>query len=72
VGTTRTNMELDDEMIGRAMALYGTRSKRETVDLALRRLVGEALSREEALALEGTGWEGDLDALRHDLPADDS
>ncbi|MDP8928507.1 MAG: type II toxin-antitoxin system VapB family antitoxin [Actinomycetota bacterium] len=68
MGTTRTNIELDDEMIERAMALYGTRSKKETVDLALRRLVGAALTTEEALALEGAGWDGDLDALRDDLP----
>ncbi len=70
MGSTRTNIELDDEMIERAMALYGTRSKKETVDLALRRLVGAALTTEEALALEGAGWDGDLDALRDDLPLD--
>ncbi len=60
--------KLDDEMVERAMALYGTRSKKETVDLALRRLVGAALSTEEALALEGTGWDAEFDALRDDLP----
>ncbi len=68
VGMTRTNIELDDEIIERAMALYGTRTKKETVDLALRRLVGTALNSEEALALEGGGWDGDLDVLRDDLP----
>lgn len=46
------------------MELYGTRTMRETVDLALRRLVGERMTSAEALALEGTGWEGDLDAQR--------
>ena len=30
------------------------------MDLALRRLVGEPIGREEALAMEGTGWAGDL------------
>lgn len=70
MGTTRTNIELDDDMIARAMSLYGTRSKKETVDLALRRLVGEALSRDEALALEGTGWDGDLDEMRNAPPDD--
>lgn len=67
---TRTNIELDDQMIKRAMQLYGTRSKRETVDLALRRLIGEPLDTEEALALEGSGWEGDLEALRDDAPTE--
>lgn len=67
---TRTNIELDDEMIDRAMELYGTRTKKETVDLALRRLVGAALTTEDALELEGSGWDGDLDKMRNDLPAE--
>lgn len=64
----RTNIDLDDEMVERAMRLYGTRSKRETVDLALRRLVGARLSTDEALALEGAGWDGDVNAMRNDRP----
>lgn len=63
---SRTNIDLDDDAIERAMRLYGTRTKKETVDLALRRLVGVALDREEALALEGSGWAGDLDEMRGD------
>jgi Arc/MetJ family transcription regulator len=61
---TRTNIEIDDVLIDRAMRLYRLRSKREAVDLALRRLVGEPMSREEALATEGTGWAGDLAEVR--------
>lgn len=68
--TTRTNIELDDEIVERAMRLYGTRTKKETVDLALRRLVGAELTREEALALERSGWDGDLDEFRRDMPPD--
>ncbi|HEX6229483.1 MAG TPA: type II toxin-antitoxin system VapB family antitoxin [Solirubrobacterales bacterium] len=60
----RTNIEIDDALVSRAMRLYRLRSKREAVDLALRRLVGEPMSREEALAMEGSGWAGDLDELR--------
>jgi Arc/MetJ family transcription regulator len=67
---TRTNIELDDDIVDAAMRLYGTRSKKETVDLALRRLVGSRLGAEEALALEGSGWEGDLDQMRDDTPPD--
>ena len=67
---TRTNIELDDDIVEAAMRLYGTRSKKETVDLALRRLVGARLGVEEALALEGSGWEGDLDQMRADAPPD--
>ena len=60
----RTNIEIDDVLIERAMRIYRLRSKREVVDLALRRLVGEPLSLDEARAMEGSGWEGDLDELR--------
>lgn len=61
---TRTNIEIDDVLIDRAMRLYRLRSKREAVDLALRKLVGEPMSREEMLAAEGSGWSGDLAEIR--------
>ncbi|MGH8994550.1 MAG: type II toxin-antitoxin system VapB family antitoxin [Acidimicrobiales bacterium] len=61
---TRTNIEIDDDLVTEAMRRYGLSSKRSVVDLALRRLVGEAMTREEALAMEGAGWEGDLEELR--------
>ncbi len=61
---TRTNIDIDDELVGRAMSLYRLRSKKDAVDLALRRLVGEPMSRAEALAAEGSGWAGDLTELR--------
>jgi Arc/MetJ family transcription regulator len=46
------------------MRLYRLRSKREAVDLALRRLVGGPMNRNDALAMEGTGWTGDLAEIR--------
>ncbi len=64
VGMGRTNLEIDDELVGRAMRLYRLRSKREAVDFALRRLVGEPMDRMEALAMEGSGWAGDLAEIR--------
>jgi Arc/MetJ family transcription regulator len=68
---TRTNIEIDDVLVGRAMRLYRLRSKREAVDLALRKLVGEPMGREEALATEGSGWAGDLGEIRsrEEIPA---
>ena len=60
----RTNIVIDDELIERAMERYGFRTKRETVDYALRRLVRKPLTTEEFLALEGSGWSGDLDAIK--------
>jgi Arc/MetJ family transcription regulator len=61
---TRTNIEIDDELVERVMRRYRLPSKRAAVDLALRRLVGEPMSRDEALATEGSGWSGDLGLLR--------
>ncbi len=62
----RTNIEIDDDLIAEAMRRYGLATKREAVDFALRRLVGPVMTREEMLAMEGSGWEGDLDQLRGD------
>jgi Arc/MetJ family transcription regulator len=59
----RTNVVIDDELIERAMLLYNLRTKREAIDLALRRLVGE-YKQIDILELEGMGWEGDLDEMR--------
>lgn len=64
VYVTRTNIDIDDELVGRAMRVYRLRSKREAVDLALRRLVSEPMNDDEALAMEGAGWAGDLDEMR--------
>ena len=60
----RTNVDLDEELVAEAMRRYGLSTKRAAVDLALRRLVGDAMTRDEALGMEGTGWDADLDDLR--------
>jgi Arc/MetJ family transcription regulator len=54
---SRTNIEIDDELVAAVQRLYRLDSKRSAVDLALRRLVGEALTADEALALQGTGFD---------------
>jgi Arc/MetJ family transcription regulator len=61
---SRTNIDIDDELVERVMRRYRLPSKRAAVELALRRLAGEPMSRDEALAMEGAGWSGDLDELR--------
>jgi Arc/MetJ family transcription regulator len=61
---SRTNIELDDELDAEAMRRYGLSTKRAAVDLALRRLVGERMSGDEVLAMEGSGWDADLADLR--------
>lgn len=42
-------------------------SKREAVDLALRELLGGVMTKEEALAMEGFGWNGDLNQIRGEM-----
>ncbi len=60
----RTNIEIDDALIGRVMAYYRFSTKREAVDYALRRLDLEPMTRAEIRAMEGSGWDGDLDEMR--------
>lgn len=69
---SRTHIEIDDELITRVMRRHEFRSKREAVDQALRSLDVAPLSREGILALEGTGWEGELEALRRNAPSVDA
>ena len=66
----RTNIDIDDRLIGAVMQRYGLRTKREAVDLALRRLVGEPPATAEILRLEGSGWQADLDEIRAGRVAD--
>jgi Arc/MetJ family transcription regulator len=64
----RTNIDIDQDLVAEAMRRFGLRTKREAVDLALRRLVGPRLSPEFLESLEGMGWEGDLDEMRSSDP----
>ena len=67
----RTNIDIDDRLVSAVMQRYGLRTKREAVDLALRRLVGEAPATEEILQLEGSGWQADLGEIRAARAVDD-
>lgn len=60
----RTNVDVDEKLVVRVMERYGLRSKRAAIDLALRRLDLEPMSRDEVLAMRGSGWDGDLDEFR--------
>lgn len=50
---TRTNIEVEDTYVDIIMERYGVRTKTEAVDLALRHLVGQPMTRQEALAMRG-------------------
>jgi Arc/MetJ family transcription regulator len=60
----RTNIVIDDDLMKRAMRASGARTKRQTVEAALRLLV--RLKAEEGMReLRGKLlWEGDLKAMR--------
>jgi Arc/MetJ family transcription regulator len=60
----RTNVVIDEQLVQTVMRRYGLSSKRAAVDLALRRLVGDADPYELAKGLRGRGWDGDLAAMR--------
>ena len=59
---TRTNIEIEDDYVQRIMDRYGIRTKTEVVDLALRTLAGQPMTREEALAMRGARMLGDVPA----------
>ena len=60
----RTNIDIDDDACTEIMRRFGLRTKREAVNLALRTLANEPMSLEEARAMRGSGWEGDLGEMR--------
>ena len=49
----RTNIEIEDTYVQVVMDRYGLRTKTEAVELALRHLAGQPMTREEALAMRG-------------------
>jgi Arc/MetJ family transcription regulator len=62
----RTNIEIDDDLILRAMKITGASTKKGAVEAALR-LAVQLHRQENALKqIWGIGWEGDLDAMRED------
>lgn len=60
----RTNVDIDEKACAEIMRRYQLATKREAINFALRTVAAERASVEEALALEGSGWEGDLDEMR--------
>jgi len=61
----RTNIELDDALVKEAFRLTGARTKREVVDIALRRLVEKGGLYRAVRRLRGrVAWRGNVDAWR--------
>lgn len=49
----RTNIEIESTYLQAVMDRYGLHTKTEAVELALRHLAGQPMTREEALAMRG-------------------
>jgi Arc/MetJ family transcription regulator len=58
----RTNIEIEDTYVEAIMDRFGIRTKTEAVDLALRHLAGQPMTRAEALAMRGARAIGDVPA----------
>ena len=60
----RTNIDIDDDLLDKAMRYAGTKTKKATVEEALRMLIRRH-EQKRVLELYGTvEWEGDLDEMR--------
>lgn len=56
----RTNIELEDDYLRVIMDRYGIHTKTEAVELALRHLAGQPMTREQALAMRGSRALGEV------------
>lgn len=61
---TRTNIDIDESACRVVMERYHLPTKRAAVNLALRALAAEPLDVAAARDLRGSGWDGDLEAMR--------
>jgi Arc/MetJ family transcription regulator len=53
MGKQRTNIEIEESYVQTIMDRFGVRTKTEAVDLALKHLAGQPMTRTEALAMRG-------------------
>ena len=60
----RTNIDIDDELLARAMATTGLTTKRATVEEGLRLLVRVSKQAKALADIKGLGWQGNLDQMR--------
>ncbi len=70
--TRRVRLEVDvkEELLDAVRERYHLTSQRATVEFALRRAAVRPMSKEEALGMEGVGWDGDLEAMRSGDPGE--
>jgi Arc/MetJ family transcription regulator len=61
-----TNIDIDDDLIAKAMVATGLTTTKATVEEALRRLVRHQDRRNAVADMAGLGWEGDLATMRNE------
>lgn len=61
---SRTNIDIDDDACQTVMDRFHLQTKRDAVNYALRLVAAEVLELDDARALRGSGWEGDLAEMR--------
>jgi Arc/MetJ family transcription regulator len=61
---SRTNIEIDEELVRSVMAMYHLPTKRAAVDFALRQVAVRPMSVDQMRTMRGYGWYGDLEELR--------
>jgi Arc/MetJ family transcription regulator len=66
--TVRTNIHIDNTRLEEAMRATGQTTKRATVEEALRRVVTTDRRTQAIADIAGTGWDGDLEAMRTGRP----
>ena len=57
-------IDIDEDAVKRVMERYGFTTMKEAMNYALNRLAPRRATREEILAMEGMGWDGDLEQMR--------
>ncbi len=59
----RTNIDIDDELMARAMRVTGLKTKKAVVEEGLRRLAQLDRQVDALAALKGIGWNADTEEL---------
>ena len=69
-GRERVELTVTARLLDTIRERYGFADRSGAAEFALRRIAVVPMTREEALAMQGIGWAGDLDELRAGDPGD--
>ena len=64
----RTRIEIDDDLLARAMAAAGLTTKSAVIEEGLRLLVRVSDQAKALADIKGLGWQGDVDQIRSRRP----